>query len=299
MKNKILLLVPVFLLAGCGKGVNRNVIKEVNYDATGKVLLTTEYSYKGDDVLSFKQTSDKGTSLSSYNYNSKGLLVDFKIQNLVDGNYVDDYFSANTYDNHDTLVATQDFLYDQTLNRYVLTDTFVYEYDSRGNMTKESRVSYDETLAVVMQTEIDYAYNDSNMITKEDEYFFNFIAGEMAYFEGNVYTYDSQNNLTKLVVLDENKETLMTSNYEYNDGLVKQITTTKVYEGEEKPFKVTSYEYDLNKNMTMEKTVYSVNGFGDEVIRQEFDKDNRCTKKSFYDLEGDQETLDAYYTYCY
>ena len=301
MKNKILLLVPsLFLLASCGaKGVNRNVLKEVNYDSTGNVLATTEYSYKGDDILSFKQVTPEGTTLSTYNYNSKGLLVDFKMQNLVDDNYVDYLFSANTYDNHDNLVSTQDFKFSNTLNRYVITDTYVYEYDNRGNTTKESRISYDENLAITWQSEIDYAYNESNMLTQQDEYYFDFIAGEMVYFEGEVYTYDSQNNLIKQVVLDDNKETLMTSNYEYDGGLLKQVTTTKVYDGVEKPFKVVSYEYDSNKNLIMEKSVYAVNGFGDEVIRREYDKDNRCTKKSYFDLEGDKETLDSYYTYSY
>lgn len=300
MKNKILLLGSVFLLASCGaNNVNRNILKEVEYSSTGVVLLTSEFSYQNDNLLSIKQTSDAETSLYSCTYNSKGLLLNTKSQVLEDGVYVDGYLSTNTYDNHDVLIASENFTYSKADKRYVLTDTYTFEYDERGNITKESCVSYDKTLAVVLQSEITYKYNASNFVTETDEKFFDFDAGEMAYFSGERNTYDSENNLLKQVILDENKDVLMTSNYHYEGGLLKNISTTKVYDGVEMPFKEVTFEYDSNKNLITEKSVYSVNGFGDEVIRQEYDNHNRVVKKSYFDLDGDQEVLDSYYTYSY
>ena len=72
------------------------------------------------------------------------------------------------------LIASENFTYSKTDKRYILTDTYTFEYDERGNITKESCVSYDKTLAVVLQSEITHKYNASNFVTETDEKFFDF-----------------------------------------------------------------------------------------------------------------------------
>lgn len=300
MKNKILLLIPALLLTSCGNSADDLYKKIVEYDASGKVTLTSEFTYKGRNILTLKETNDKGSSLLTYTYDGD-LTVNLKIQKMKDGKYVDNYLTSFTYDDNKTMLSSEDFTFNEETSHYELTGITTYEFDENGRDSKIRSINYYEDLSVYMQTEIRYEYNIEGLVSKIDEYIYDDELGEMTYFSGDIYTYESDNKTIKQIkTLDSDHETLMTSNYIYNEDMtVKEIDTTKVTEGVEAPLKVETFEYDSNKNRTMLMTVYSDNGFGDEVVRSEYDKKNRLVKQSYYDLEGDNEILNSYQVYTY
>ena len=300
MKKTILLLLPAFLLVSCGS-VNRNVMKKVTYDKDNNVVSTSEFTYQGNNLLTIKETDKEETSLLSVSYNSKGLETDQKIQVLKDGKYVDKYLTVFTYDNHDVMLSTEDYVFDSDTNKYVITDLTLYEFDNKGNETRIRSITYNDDLSVYMQLQGLSEYNDQGMIVLNEQYMYDFDLETMVYFSGDIYTYDNDGKtLLKVTTLDEDKEPMMISVNHYNeDKTLKEVVTTKIVGGIEQPFKVETYEYNTNKDVTMKKTVYSVNGFGDEVIRYEYDNNNRMTKESFFDLVGDSEVLDSYYVYSY
>ena len=171
---------------------------------------------------------------------------------------------------------------------------YEYEYDSEGNMIKETIVSDGNERCT------EYEYNeDGNLIKSsdyEDEYYKEYeydsngnlveertYDGEYEYL--NVYEYDSHNNMIKA------------TEYEY-DGDVFTFELEYEYNADDKPIRVMIYDEDANKS-SMYEIEYNSNG---EVIKEtdyDFDGSVRSVTEYEYDEKGNmtKEVTDYNETY--
>ncbi len=133
---------------------------------SGTNLLTTNFTYTGDKVTQVANAIGSASKNFSYEYDSEDRIS--KVS-CVSGDV--DYF----YDGRDQLIRAND---------EILGKTFIYTYNSRGNLT--SKATYDYTTAdpiTETPTSTDsYSYGDSNWPDKLTSY------------NGQVITYDANGN---------------------------------------------------------------------------------------------------------
>ncbi|MBE6783554.1 MAG: hypothetical protein E7536_06035 [Ruminococcaceae bacterium] len=171
---------------------------------------------------------------------------------------------------------------------------YEYEYDSEGNMIKETIVSdeyescteyeYDENGNVKKSSDyeneyfVEYEYDSNGNLVEERIY-------DCEYEYLNVYEYDSYNNITK------------STEYEY-DGDVFTFEAEYEYNADDKPIRVMIYDEDANKS-SMYEIEYNSNG---EVIKEtdyDFDDTVRSVTEYEYDEKGNmtKEVTDYNETY--
>ena len=160
-----------------------------------------------------------------------------------------------------------------------LTSYSEYEYDYKGNRTKES-IYYGQTTGYA-----EYEYNSKGNRTKESIY----INGQLT--SRYEYEYDSKGNLTKYSSYNANGQ--LSYYYEYEYDFKGNQTKYSSFNANGQLSYYYEYEYDSKGNLT-KRSSYNANGQLSSYYENEFNSKGNLTKQSSYNANGQ---LSSYYEY--
>ena len=200
---------------------NHNEIKSISYDAQDNSSSTTEYEY--DDrgnmiktVYTSQAADSEYINVHEYEYDENNNMIKSLLFMQDDDGNLEIYLTTTiSYDSKGNMISrTSENPYGSH------NDTYVYEYDIAGRITKCSE--YDEDNKLMLTYE--YEYDQSGNTIKLTEIIFD-ASGEYR----SIYEYDSNNNLIKISdYYPGSKEISFISEYTYDDK--KNILKISHYE---------------------------------------------------------------------
>lgn len=194
------------------------------------------YDYEFDDrgnIVKQVLTDEEGKiKIEESKFNKQNLVISKMIYNQTDGQKILDSQETYEYD-ADGNLEKYTIMHE---NEEVSKTVYEYEYDSRGNRTKEESISYhDGVEAKETMYVTEYKYNAENKVIS---------ILSMAYCESSYeeLKYDSEGSKVKVFLYsDSSKETLISeTEYEYEGNLLKS-STRKYGQGKAED---VEYEYD-------------------------------------------------------
>jgi uncharacterized membrane protein YhaH (DUF805 family) len=219
---------------------------ENEYDSKGNLTKKSVYYYNG---CIYKDRPAK----SFYEHDAKGNVIEELQCAACGGNWF--YGREYEYDSTGRKVKANNHL----KSIWVIGDTTYYEYDSKGNLTKE----------------ITYTYNGGSYWSSNYD-----IIVDSKTIE---YEYDSKRNKIR--------EIIYTYNHSWSDE-------SSDYDSIIVDSKTIKYEYDSKGNKTKEIT-YDKNGVEKSRTEYEYDSKGNKTKEITYDKNGVEKSRTEYYFYNY
>ncbi|MBR6695630.1 MAG: protein kinase [Oscillospiraceae bacterium] len=243
---------------------NGNRIKESYYNADNTLRFTRVYEYNvsGDKLYETIYDSN-GMLYCSYKYDANGNRVK---EDTYKGGSV--YLNNNVipeYDLNGNKAKEKYLREDGTLDYY-----YTYEYDSDGNLIKESCYFGNGMLDHV------YEYDSNGNKIKENRYFGN---GTL----NDVYEYDSNGNKIKesRYYSDGTLNYYLIYEYDSDGNKIKESS----YNEEGAFIYYCTYEYDLNGNK-IKQSYYDSDGTLDWYLIYEYDSNGNLIKESWYNDNG-------------
>lgn len=232
---------------------DKSVIKSENFE-DGTV---NTYVYDNNYNL-VSETSVSGDVTTVYNYDSFGNLLTMKENGVIVETNTYSYYDSDNDGVNDSGVILTSVYEDGTTYSYTYYDnhelkkdicvedsiTYTTEYDTSGNITKETEMGTDENGTTYTVSTV-YAYDGENRVISQSE------TDKSGITTTYAYTYDDRDNVLTVkknnVTIEQNSYEYYTSNT-YNDR-VKTKTTYVPYKNAANESKLISY-YDIEGNLT-------------------------------------------------
>lgn len=231
--------------------------EEEIYDQEGKQLYHVFYSLK-DGKLRLK-------CLHTYKYDENNLLIEKDVDEyyIANGKEVVSPSSRIEYAYEGTTLTEEIGYSKDYLNGGILSlsTKINYTYDSRDNLTKEVRSSYNSNNSTWVEFNVrEYTYDSSN--NKLSYTSTGSIFGECK--ESIVYSYDSNNNLIKkeYEYEDSSESNKSETIYVYENNLLKKETTYDIAtDNSKKELYNVDYTYNSNNDVSTKLTINNSEGY--------------------------------------